>query len=175
VRQIDTESADWAPERTSKRRRQVIVLPQLQKRLILRVALLPTLALAALGAIIAVEAMLLLREAAAAEVELVGVRRLLLTVCGFIIVVGVMLVHHAVHLSHRVGGPAYRFLCVLHDLRHGGEPKPIKLRRGDFLGEVADEYNLLVDTWQADRTTQPPAAAAAGTTAVSPANPTVTP
>ncbi|MCA8943208.1 MAG: hypothetical protein KDB80_11665 [Planctomycetes bacterium] len=63
----------------------------------------------------------------------------------FVGVVVAVLLYQALHLSHRIAGPAYR---IRHDLRRvmaGDRSHRISLRRGDWLDDVAHESNLFLD------------------------------
>jgi hypothetical protein len=139
-----TQPDDPTSTARKQRRRQLVVQPELQQRIILRVILLPALALAAIGAIVSFETAALMGEAAAAEVELTRLRPLLLSVLGFIVIAGGVLIHQAVHFSHRIAGPVYNITRAMREHRAGNAARRIRLRRGDYLAEIADEFNLLV-------------------------------
>lgn len=49
-----------------------------------------------------------------------------------------------VKFAHRIVGPIYRFRKAIQDLAAGEEVRPIKLRDGDFLTEMQDEFNQLL-------------------------------
>ena len=51
-------------------------------------------------------------------------------------------------LSHRMVGPIVRFRRALQDLAAGRTVQPIKLRDGDYLTEMRDEFNSLLDALQ---------------------------
>ena len=51
---------------------------------------------------------------------------------------------HAVLVSHRVGGPLYRFGCVLSELGRGNLAQRVKLRRNDYLELEAELLNQTI-------------------------------
>jgi methyl-accepting chemotaxis protein len=54
----------------------------------------------------------------------------------------------SLRFSHRLVGPLVRFRRALQDLAAGRTVQPIKLREGDFLGEMRDEFNAMLDALQ---------------------------
>src|SRR5690606_19256934 len=69
------------------------------------------------------------------------------TLLCFVIVVPV-LCWDAVRFSHRLVGPIFRFRKTIHALANGEPVRPIKLRNGDFLTEMKDDMNLLLEHLQ---------------------------
>lgn len=59
-----------------------------------------------------------------------------------------ILVWDTVKFSHRIFGPIYRFRCVLQALAAGEPVPPVRLRQDDFLTEVRDDLNHLLETLQ---------------------------
>lgn len=55
---------------------------------------------------------------------------------------------HSVSTSHRIAGPIYRFRRVLEAMKAGILPKPVKLRKGDYLVAEKDAVNAMLDTWR---------------------------
>ncbi len=53
-----------------------------------------------------------------------------------------------VKLAHRVVGPLVRFRQVIQDVAAGEPVRPIRLRQGDYLGEMRDEFNQMLATLQ---------------------------
>lgn len=47
--------------------------------------------------------------------------------------------------SHKMAGPVYNIKRSLRDLAQGGEPRPIKLRKGDQFQELADILNEVIE------------------------------
>jgi methyl-accepting chemotaxis protein len=54
----------------------------------------------------------------------------------------------AVKFAHRVVGPIYRFRKTMQALAAGETVRPIRLRRDDFLTEMRDDFNQMLDTLQ---------------------------
>lgn len=131
-------------------RRTLIVNESLQKRIILAVTLFPTLALSIAALIVAIFCRRLLGEAGYADVELPSLVPLFLSVLGFVVACCIVVLHQALRFSHRIAGPALRIVRSMSQLRRGEPVGPIKLRDGDFLVEIADEFNDLL-TWARGR------------------------
>lgn len=53
---------------------------------------------------------------------------------------------HCILLSHRVAGPAYRFCRTFDAMRDGDLSVDVHLRKGDYLTDVADSYNSMIDS-----------------------------
>jgi methyl-accepting chemotaxis protein len=53
----------------------------------------------------------------------------------------VVIVLHSLRTTHRIAGPLYRFRRVFEAVRDGVLPKPVKLRKGDYLGAEMDAIN----------------------------------
>jgi hypothetical protein len=54
----------------------------------------------------------------------------------------------AVKFAHRVVGPIYRFRKTMQAVAAGEAVRPIKLRQGDFLTEMQDDFNTMLDALQ---------------------------
>src|SRR5438309_2257387 len=54
----------------------------------------------------------------------------------------------AVRFSHRLVGPLVRFRRAMQDLAAGEPIRPLKLREGDFLGELRDDFNQMLEALQ---------------------------
>jgi hypothetical protein len=54
----------------------------------------------------------------------------------------------AVKFAHRVVGPIYRFRKTIQSLIAGEPVRPIRLREGDFLNEMKDDLNQMMETLQ---------------------------
>ena len=50
----------------------------------------------------------------------------------------------AIRFTHRLVGPLVRFRRTIHDITEGQAVRPIKLRSGDFLTEIRDEFNEML-------------------------------
>jgi methyl-accepting chemotaxis protein len=53
----------------------------------------------------------------------------------------VCLALHTVLLTHRIAGPVYRFRKMFEGVGEGNIARDVKLRKGDFLDELAQAYN----------------------------------
>jgi sensor histidine kinase YesM len=47
----------------------------------------------------------------------------------------------AIRFTHRLVGPMVRFRRTMQDITHGQTVRPIKLRQGDYLNEMRDDFN----------------------------------
>ena len=54
----------------------------------------------------------------------------------------------AIKYSHRLVGPLVRFRKTLQDMAAGNPVQPIKLRNGDYLTEMRDEFNAMLEALQ---------------------------
>jgi hypothetical protein len=69
------------------------------------------------------------------------------TIVCFILVVPV-LCWDAMRFSHRLVGPIHRFRMTLQALASGEPVRPIKLRQGDYLVDMQDDINKLLESLQ---------------------------
>ena len=139
------------------RRKTLVILPDMQKRIMRKATLLPAAALVLLGFAMTWHCVSLIGEARANGVDLPGLRLLLPSVLGFVVAIAGLMFRQALHFSNKLGGPAYRIAKHLREIRQsdGELPGELKLRKGDYLGELRDEVNLFVH-WM--RTREEPAA-----------------
>jgi len=65
----------------------------------------------------------------------------------FVILIAMLplFVWDTVTFSHRFAGPMYRFHKTIRDLNSGEEFSRIKLRKGDFWTDFADDFNSLME------------------------------
>ena len=61
-----------------------------------------------------------------------------------------------VTLSNRFAGPVYRFHKAIRGLTAGEEVPPIKLRKGDFWKNVAEDFNVMMERFKSERAEQAP-------------------
>ena len=54
----------------------------------------------------------------------------------------------AIRFTHRIVGPLVRFRQTIQSLARGEAVRPIKLRKGDYLNELRDDFNQLLDALQ---------------------------
>ena len=57
----------------------------------------------------------------------------------------------AVLFLHRIAGPAYRIQRVLQEIARGESPGPVRLRRKDYLKDLAGDLDLVVDSLRQER------------------------
>ena len=60
-----------------------------------------------------------------------------------------------IKLSHRFAGPMYRFQKTIQSLAAGEEVAPIRLRKGDFWHNVADDFNAMLQRVNARADAEP--------------------
>ncbi|HZZ82053.1 MAG TPA: hypothetical protein VFE62_26370 [Gemmataceae bacterium] len=53
-----------------------------------------------------------------------------------------------IRFTHRLVGPLVRFRKTIQDLAAGEPVRPIKLREGDYLTEMRDEFNAMLEELQ---------------------------
>lgn len=134
-----------------ERRRILIVNRPVQQRIVAAVVLVPTAALAITTLVVAYFCRRLVDEATQVDLELPSLSPLLWSVLGFCIVCSLVIVVRGLRFSHHVAGPAYRLCKSLERIRSGDVAFRVKLRDGDFLGEVADELNRLLESIRPER------------------------
>jgi methyl-accepting chemotaxis protein len=68
---------------------------------------------------------------------------------GFAAIVAVLLtvlfIYDIVRLAHRLVGPLVRFRHAMRAITAGDEVELLKLRQGDYLGEMRDEFNAMLE------------------------------
>lgn len=127
------------------RRRSIVVNAAQQRRIVAYATALPALALVLATVVVAFYCRSLLTEADAARTDLPSLLPLNLSVLGFVVLSGGVVMHQARRFSHRIAGPTYRISRAMQRARDGDIGFRISLREGDCLGEIADEFNLLLD------------------------------
>ena len=127
------------------RRRILIVNPQLQKRLIRDVSLVPIMALIAGVVVTAVSFRLLLLDAVDAGVALPGVYPFLGCLAGFVFLAAFVTLNMATRISNRVAGPLYRLHRAMEEIAEGNLDCRIHFREGDYLEETAEVFNRMAD------------------------------
>ena len=132
-------------EKARERRRILIVNRPAQKRIITAVVLVPTAGLAITTVVVAFFCRRLVDEALLSDAELPSLAPLLYSVLGFCVICAAVIAVRGLHFSHHVSGPAYRICRSLERMRTSDVAFRVKLRRGDFLDEIAAELNLLLE------------------------------
>lgn len=49
-------------------------------------------------------------------------------------------------LSHRIAGPIYHFEKICREIKAGDKQARVKLRKGDALADLSEEFNSMLDT-----------------------------
>ena len=128
------------------RRKHIYLKTDLQKRVIKDFVFLPMACLMVCLVLITLFCTRLAYEAASVDLELVNILPLFLSIMGFIAVAAPLMVYQAIRHSHRVAGPVYRMTEDLKAIREGDHDKRIHLRKDDYLNELADAINELLDS-----------------------------
>lgn len=127
------------------RRKKLIVLPDLQLRMIRQAAFWPLATLVVASTLVGIAWRQVLREAAELEGQLTSLAWLL---GAFALLVGsavFVILYQAMLFSNRVAGPVYRIHKALADVRAGDLAVRVHLREKDLLTETADELNSTLD------------------------------
>lgn len=132
-------------ERAKERRRTLIVDARTQKRILAAVVTPPTVGLGVATLIVAVYCRRLAGEAMLADAELPSLVPLFGWVLFLFVVATGLIVFRGLRLSHRIAGPAHNIRRSVQCLREGELSVRIRLRRGDFLTELAEELNGLIE------------------------------
>ena len=67
---------------------------------------------------------------------------------GCLVVLLPILAWDTIRFSHRLVGPLVRFRRSMQDIANGEAVRPIKLREGDFLIELRDDFNKMLEALQ---------------------------
>jgi hypothetical protein len=62
-----------------------------------------------------------------------------------VLLLGLLFIYDALILTHRIVGPIYRFRKMIEAVKAGGEIARMNLRDGDFLLELKDEFNEMLE------------------------------
>jgi hypothetical protein len=130
--------------RTRDRRRRLVVCPELQRRIVRDITVLPLIVFVLSIAVLAVFTGKLHGEAAAADVELPSLIPWLLCLFGVVVVASFGLLSQAARFSNRVAGPQFRILRVVSQELAKSTGQQIQLRGDDYLREVAADVNALL-------------------------------
>jgi hypothetical protein len=130
---------------TRNRRRLLVVNKAVQRRIIFAVIIVPTIGLAISTMIVSVFCRRLLTESLQLDAELPSLIPLLLAVLLFFVICSIVMAIQGLRFSHRIAGPSYRICKSLERMRSGDIAFRVTLRKGDYLTEVADEFNATLD------------------------------
>jgi nitrogen fixation/metabolism regulation signal transduction histidine kinase len=61
-----------------------------------------------------------------------------------VVFLGLLLIYDAVKLTHRIVGPLYRFRMTVKAIAAGEEVDLVRLRKGDYLTELQDDFNEMI-------------------------------
>lgn len=117
----------------------------LRGRLLRLAVAMPTVAMFVSVVALVVYCRALLQDAAAGREVVVGEAGFWLSVGGFLLTSLVVFVFQVARMAARVAGPEFRLKRSLQRIRSGDLGFRVELRRGDLLGGLAEECNLLVD------------------------------
>ena len=131
-------------ERETERRSQLVILPAMQRRLVLHAVRWPLLVLLAAAILVGIGCQIVVVQAAEAEVALPGLLWLAMAAGGFLFVAVAVILSQALVLSHRIAGPVYRLIDAMERVCQGEMGVRVKLREKDFLPEAADKFNELL-------------------------------
>lgn len=117
----------------------------LRGRLLRLAVAMPTVAMFVSVVALVVYCRALLQDAAAGREVVVGEAGFWLSVGGFLLTSLVVFVFQVARMAARVAGPEFRLRRSLQRIRSGDLGFRVELRRGDLLGGLAEECNLLVE------------------------------
>ncbi len=126
------------------RRRRLIVDRQMQSRIIAQVAWPAALCVMVSVTLMGLFCARVTAKAIEANVEIDGVATMLLACLGFLLVSSGLFLFNCLKVSHRVAGPIYRIRAVLAAVRAGEPTLRIRLRKEDFLGDLAEDLNTFL-------------------------------
>lgn len=114
-------------------------------KLVLILTVLPAVILASAMVGVAWFCRTLLQEAERVDVELPSLLPLFLGVFGICLVSCLLVVLQGLRLQRRLAGPTLRVIAGMQRVRAGDLSFRIHLRRGDYLSEIAFEFNKVID------------------------------
>jgi len=128
----------------AERRSQLVILPVMQRRLVLHAVRWPLLVILAAAILVGIGCEIVAVQAAEADVALPGLLWLALAAGGFLVVAVAVILSQALVLSHRIAGPVYRLLDAMERVCQGEKGFRVTLREKDFLPEAADKFNEML-------------------------------
>ena len=132
-----------------KSRRQAIVNPRLQRRMILAQTWPAATVILVCTCVLAILASRLSEEAAMLGHELPSLGGVLVAAAGMLLILVGGLLWHALTVSNRVAGPMFAIRRVLQAQRDGDHRARVKLRKGDYLTDMVDDLNSVLDQLEA--------------------------
>jgi hypothetical protein len=146
---MDSTPESHPTRNAGNRRRRVIVNPALQAAIIRRIALFPALCLCVCVIVVCAFAKRLADEATAADINLPSTLPLLAAMLTFLLLSCVAIVYGALRFSHAIAGPSYRLVISLDRLARGERGFRVKLREDDYLPEIAEAMNRMIEAIEA--------------------------
>jgi len=128
------------------KRRQLIVDPDLQKRVMRDVGALPFVSLAVGVLLMGFFTRRILVEADASGAELPSILPFMAAVLAFIVVTSFALLTQGMRISNRIAGPQVRFKRFTEQVLRGESGVTLRLRDQDYAHATADEFNRLIRT-----------------------------
>lgn len=127
-----------------ERRRQLVVDPTLQRRIIEDIVRVPLVAFVICVLVLAVVFGSLYAEAQAEGVELPSLMPCVIAVLVMVVVATFALLSQAVRFSNRVAGPQFNIHRVVERATAGERGLQVRLRERDYLGQTAADVNTLL-------------------------------
>ncbi len=127
------------------RRRRFWIDPSFQRRYLVRILLLQILTMAATAVFTILLAFILFSPGFSLGPQWT---QILLAFVVIALVLAACLARLGVRISHKICGPVYRIAADLKSFREGAPIRPIKLRKGDDLGDLAGALNETIEHWQ---------------------------
>jgi uncharacterized protein involved in cysteine biosynthesis len=144
------------PNEQKCKRNSLIINPTLQKRIIKDTVKVPILTLVACIMLMAAFLWAMLPDVRALDDTIPGMYYIL---CGFLFsMLGIMFfsalyitVYTATRISNRIAGPLYRMSEVIKQVHEGNLDRRVTLREGDYLTEIAEDFNRLLNHLEKER------------------------
>jgi len=128
-----------------QRRRQIVVDKKYQNRIIFAISWPPAVCLALTALSLGIFCWKLSIEALESEADLPSLVPVFLTTIGFLVIAAGFQFFSALKFSHRLAGPTVNIAGTIKRVQDGDLSARVHLRRGDFVHDVADEINGLLD------------------------------
>jgi hypothetical protein len=122
--------------------RKKIWIDRFQTILSWRIACYFILYQAALGTFVVIDHYFVPRMQVSLGATISGKYFLLLVVSS--VTLGGLFIYDGIQLAHRIVGPLYRFRQVMKAIAAGEEVDLIRLRKGDFLLDMRDDFNEMI-------------------------------
>jgi methyl-accepting chemotaxis protein len=131
-----------------KEKRRKVWIDRFQTRLALRIAFYFAFYQAAVWALVLFERHVLTAMEAVFGASPSG---LMVFLTALVVFQGLIFIYDAIRFSHRVVGPLYRLRKAIRAIADGEEIELVTLRQGDFLQELKDDFNAMVEALEERR------------------------